>query len=276
MKQLITVYMALIAVLAGASIGVRGSHVHAKKPLEKTQAEAGSTEKASQASHEPTKAEQDCIVRMLSASTLAEAEARKGMCKDSLVLRAYYASLLVQLHAPGADDEIIRNLPRNLAELNAFYRAPDTYCEGKHAKYSTMLMIGHAYERYYKSLFRIVTERPSLLPKFFPIAGRFQAPSYDNLDESGWFCGALNEIYEKLVAQTAAFAVCGFSPIFLRKPADLKPAGPRYGFEPAREVWHDRNQAGSHTQSFPECGFFAGRKAHGQEGAVRGLYLAHR
>jgi len=36
----------------------------------------------------------------------------------------------------------------------------------------------------------------------------------------------------KLVAQTAAFAVCGFSPIFLRKPADLKPAGPRYGLSP--------------------------------------------
>ena len=44
------------------------------------------------------------------------------------------------------------------------------------------------------------------------------------------------KFWAELVAQTAAFAVCGFSPIFLRKPADLKPAGPRYGLEPVREV----------------------------------------
>ena len=38
------------------------------------------------------------------------------------------------------------------------------------------------------------------------------------------------------VAQTAAFVVCGLSLIFLRKTADLKPAGPRYPLGP---IQHD-------------------------------------
>jgi len=197
MKQPITVYVAFVAMLAGASICVSGSQAHAKKPQEKAQAEAGSTEKATVTNPEPSKAEADCIVHMLGASTLAEAKARKAACKDSFVLRAYYASLLVRLHAPGADDEIASNLPQDLADLHAFRDAIDIFYADNYANYSGMLMIGHSYERYYKSLFRIVAERPSLLPKFFPIADRFGAPSGDNVDEEGWFCDALHDIYKK-------------------------------------------------------------------------------
>jgi hypothetical protein len=61
-------------------------------------------------------------------------------------------------------------------------------------------LVGYDYERYHKSPFRIVAERPTLLPKFFPIAGGFGVQTGDNLDESGWFCGALNEICKKIPA----------------------------------------------------------------------------
>lgn len=195
MKHPITVYMAFASLLAGVSICVAGSQAQAQKPQEKTQAEAGSTETEAQAYHELSKAEQDCIVRMLSASTLAQAKARKATCKDSFPLRAYYASLLEHLHAPGADEEIVRNMPQNLVDLHTFYM--NTFDKVSESDFK---LVGYAYERYYKSLFRIVTERPSLLPRFFPIAARFGADSGDNLDESGWFCGALNNIYKKIPA----------------------------------------------------------------------------
>jgi hypothetical protein len=196
----ITVCFAFIAIVAGASICAPGSQAQTNKPPQKTQAEAGSTEKAPVTNYEPTNAELDCVVRMLDATTLGQAKARKDMCKDSFVLRAYYASLLVRIHAPRADDEIVRSMPHNLADRRAFYGCVDAYYAGKGAKYSKGITLGHAYEQYYKSLFRIVAERPSLLPKFFAIAARFGADPGDNLDESGWFCGALNEIYEKIPA----------------------------------------------------------------------------
>jgi|GEM_PF-2682819 len=193
MKQAITVLATFIAMLAAAPVCVAGNQAQTKKPPEKTQVEAGAKETEARAYHELSKAEQDCIVRMLSASTLAQAKARKAICNDSFALRAYYASLLVRFHAPGADDEIVRNMPQNLVDLHAFYMG--TFDKVSNSNFR---LVGYAYERYYKSLFRIVAERPSLLPEFFPIADRFGAPSGDNVDETGWFCGALNDIYKKI------------------------------------------------------------------------------
>lgn len=196
MEQPIAVCMLCAVLLAGAPIAAPGSRAQAKKP----QGETGRSEKLTHANPKPSRPELVCIVRMLKASTPAEAKARKAMCKDSFLLRAYYASLLVQLHAAGADDVIIRNLPQNLADLHAFYNAPDIFYADDYANYSDSGILVHAYERYYKSLFRIVTERPALLPKFFPIADRFGAPIWDNVDESGWFSDELHQIYEKIPA----------------------------------------------------------------------------
>jgi hypothetical protein len=112
--------MAFIPILAAASIRVAGNQAQTMKQQDKNHAEAGSAESEAQTYHELSKAEQDCIIRMLSASTLSQANARKAMCKDSFALRAYYASLLVRLHAPVADDEIVRNMPQNLVDLHTF------------------------------------------------------------------------------------------------------------------------------------------------------------
>jgi hypothetical protein len=200
MRQLIAVYMAFTAMLVGALACSVYGQVQAKKPPEKTQAKANSTESQAPAPHKLSKPELGCIVRMLGASTLAQAKARKAACKDSFVLRASYASLLVRLHAPGADEEIVRNMPQVLAELDAFYGVSDAYLGEGDAERSRALMLVRAYERYYKSLFRIVAKRPSLLPKFFPIAARFGTGLGGNVDETGWFCNALHDIEVKIPA----------------------------------------------------------------------------
>ncbi len=191
MKQPIVVGMLWAVLFAGAPIAAPGRRAQANKP----QAEAGSPGEIPKRITNRARAEQDCIVRMLQASTLAEAKARKAACKNSFALRAYHASLLVELHAPGADEGILSNMPQNLVDLHAFH--PNTFDKLSNSDYR---LVGYAYERYYKSLFRIVAERPSLLPEFFPIADRFGAPSGDNVDETGWFCNALHDIEVKIPA----------------------------------------------------------------------------
>jgi hypothetical protein len=194
MKQPITICVAFIAILAGTSICAAGSQAQTKKPPEKGQAEAGSTEKTLAPYHKLDESEWSCIVRMLSASTLAQAKARNAVCKDSFALHAYYASLLVQLHAPGADDEVVRTLPQNAQEMDQFYPSDVP----RSLPYTTLP--AHAYERFYNSVFRIVMARPELLPRFFAIADRYGETDPDNVDELGWFCDELHKMHKRMPA----------------------------------------------------------------------------
>lgn len=137
--------------------------------------------------------ETKCITNMLRARSLAEAKTLRGKCADSFTRRALYASVLVKLHAPHADREVINNLPTNDAQMDELFAFGDAWSPN----YPISLLQGQAYERYYHAIFRIVAARPGLLPRFFAIADQF-GTNDPNVDEEVWFCEELKKLYEAM------------------------------------------------------------------------------
>lgn len=137
--------------------------------------------------------ETKCITYMLHAPSPAQAEVLKGKCTDSFTLRALYTSVLVKLHAPHADREVIKSLPTNVSQMDQLSSFSDAWSPD----YATSLLQSQAYERYYHAIFRIVAARPELLPRFFAIAAQFGTDN-PNVDEETWFCQLQERLYRRM------------------------------------------------------------------------------
>lgn len=131
-----------------------------------------------------TAAEVACIRQVLLATTYAEVDRRFQACKMSATLRMSYAYMQIKLHAPHADDAVIKAIPKSTDAMDQM------------SSFSGISVLGaHAYESYYNHLFLLGKRRPQLLPTLFAVADQYGT---DNpmVDEESWFCEELGELYK--------------------------------------------------------------------------------